>query len=156
MVWRSQDEHPATERQHNVLLTLLTRSTLPALHSATNLEHLVAPRGKQKMENSQTKHFLNRGIKLNDLRNRRVNLLVGMCSARATVGVASVPLNKKTLLYIEGHSQMCCTAIFPLFYASVWPYGAIIALAGLTLDCALDSQSSSCAFSWDPENIMTK
>lgn len=33
-------------------------------------------------------------------------------------------------------------------------YGAIMALAGLIVDCALDSQSSSCAFSWDPENIL--
>lgn len=33
-------------------------------------------------------------------------------------------------------------------------YGAIMALAGLIVDCALDSQSSNCAFSWDPENML--
>lgn len=29
----------------------------------------------------------------------------------------------------------------------------MMALAGLIVDCALESQSSSCAFSWDPERI---
>lgn len=56
---------------------------------------------------------------------------------------------------MEMHLPICLTAFFSLsLHASVWAYGAIIALAGLTLDCALDSQSSSCAFSWDPENII--
>lgn len=34
---------------------------------------------------------------------------------------------------------------------SVCAYGAMMALAGLIVDCAWDSQPSSCAFSWDPE-----
>lgn len=33
---------------------------------------------------------------------------------------------------------------------SVCAYGAMMALAGLIVDCAWDSQPSSCAFSWDP------
>lgn len=32
-------------------------------------------------------------------------------------------------------------------------YGAMMALAGLMVDCAWDSQPSSCAFSWDPEKV---
>ena len=35
-------------------------------------------------------------------------------------------------------------------WSSMYAHGAIIARAGLLVDCALESQSSSCAFSWDP------
>lgn len=35
-------------------------------------------------------------------------------------------------------------------WSSIYAYGAMIARAGLLVDCALESQSSSCAFSWDP------
>lgn len=31
-------------------------------------------------------------------------------------------------------------------------HGAMIARAGLLVECALESQSSNCAFSWDPKN----
>ena len=41
--------------------------------------------------------------------------------------------------------------MFGLYSASA--YGAMMALAGLIEDSALDSQPSSCAFSWDPEKI---
>ena len=32
-------------------------------------------------------------------------------------------------------------------------YGAMMALAGLIVDSALDSQLSNCAFNWDPEMV---
>lgn len=41
--------------------------------------------------------------------------------------------------------------MFRLYSASA--YGAMMALAGLIEDSALDSQPSSCAFSWDPEKV---
>lgn len=42
------------------------------------------------------------------------------------------------------------------FHLSMCAYGAMMALAGLIEGCALDSQSSSCAFNWDPENMTFK
>ena len=35
----------------------------------------------------------------------------------------------------------------------MFAYGAMMALAGLVEDSALDSQPSSCAFNWDPEKV---
>lgn len=100
VVWRSKDEHPATEGQQNTIsLTLFTIIPLPALHSAINLNICSLCGGKNRRWKTVIQSiFLNGDIKPNDLRNGGINLLVGMCRTSTTVGVASVPSNKNTSL----------------------------------------------------------
>lgn len=91
--WRPCDWRATQRLTHSVYQkTHLQRYLLQPISNIWSLR-----RAKQKMKNRQS-IFLNRGIKLNDLRNRGVNLLVGMCGACTTVGVASVPSNENTLL----------------------------------------------------------
>lgn len=93
--------------------------------------------------------FLEQGKdRLKDLRDSGIDLLVGMSCTSTAVGVASVPTNKQT------NKSWDDAAGAQLLSRSDWSgvnaYGAMMARAGLLVDCALESQSSSCAFSWDP------
>lgn len=50
------------------------------------------------------------------------------------------------------NSKKTSKIYFDIFY-SMFAYGAMMALAGLVEDSALDSHPSSCAFNWDPEKV---
>lgn len=91
MVWRSQDEHPTTERTSNQSHSFQTKKPL---HPRCSLhEHML--RGG-RMQWSLQKHgkMKNWCTKLRHLRNRGINLLVGMCCTSTTVGVASMTADK--------------------------------------------------------------
>lgn len=154
MVWRSQDKHPAAEGQqgHHHLLIQSTQLKAHCENYILSNVTCVHCQGKTKFKKASYKDFLESEKKMTERPTWQWDQPACMHKLHKHHSRNSLHAYKQKQItrWWRWELLQCWDWIF------IDAHGAMIARAGLLVDCALESQSSNCAFSWDPKNRSNK